>query len=173
MNKKIVAIVVFSITMILFDYIDDKMDDDDNDDDDEKFTFEEIQKNHTCFKKKKNNKGTCIKNKGVCYKKQNNYDNSPNIPCSNSRLHGHNSQKTHSQKTHSQKTHSQKTHSQKTHSQKTYSHINDIRYTDTRPPVSQGQSLMDTHKFDGNRFYDIHQPFLVSGRNPDRPRECI
>jgi len=145
MNKKIVAIVVFSITMILFDYIDDRMD---SDDDDEKFTIEEIQKNNTCFKKKKNNKGTCIKNRGVCYKKQNNYDNSPSIPCSNSRLHSHNSQQTHS-------------------------HINDTIYTYTPLPVSCDKSLMDTHTFDGNHFYDIHQPFLVSGRNPDRPRECI
>ena len=33
-------------------------------------------------------------------------------------------------------------------------------------------TIIDTQTFDGNMFYTIHTPFLVNGRNSDKPRSC-
>lgn len=118
--------------------------DDKDDSDDEQFTVEEIQKN-TCFRKKKSNKGTCIHGKGVCYKEQNIYNNHPSMPCSVSTLH-------------------------ENISEYPYKYVNDVGDTNTHQPIS---TIIDTNTFDGNSFYSIHTPFIVSGRNPDRPRDCM
>ena len=118
--------------------------DDKDDSDDEQFTIEEIQKN-TCFKKRKYNKGTCVHGKGNCYKKNNQYTKHPAMPCSVSKLHDN-------------------------VLKYPYRYVNDIGDTNSHLPVS---TIIDTHTFDGNSFYGIHKPFVISGRNPDRPRDCM